>query len=488
MKHLKHHLQHINSKFIFEGDTPNAERIEAARTAIKAHEGATELEENDVQRLAETCVAKLPATADISSLLTQALADDPDKLISSAEIDALCDELVTLVDGGAAATPQLPEAPEGHRYVTTEDITPFLTNIPELYHEQVTQKLLTTTVPIESTGDAFEELMRRNVFEATGELTLKEEDAPDGHRWLTLSEISDWLETIEAADHDKAFQMVSKDPLNNDLEGEALAAEIARRQTAAETQIAIDNAGDDVRQRAGAAAGEGQDPETVIAAAAVAGLDGNSSPEAYQAIANATSEYKSEPGTLWRVIENLIKKLEALGIDLTPDDATRGVQAGVGAEGASRNGRYIDGSQFNGNVAELEGEGDHARLDHASAAGMLSSRFQLKNGVSAQGMRTVAVRGMHALDDWLRSTGYGGPQGVITSITDGQHASGTYSHAEGYKVDIRSREAYGEALAQATGLTGQSGTFILNLDGIEAKIYRHGSGSNNHFDIAFTPA
>jgi len=82
-------------------------------------------------------------------------------------------------------------------------------------------------------------------------------------------------------------------------------------------------------------------------------------------------------------------------------------------------------------TSSLSGVG---KLTNDDALTALNDNITLKSGASLQNVRVSTVNGLNAFQQQ-----FGNPL-IITSGTEGDHNNGTLSHAEGFKVDLRTND------------------------------------------------
>lgn len=103
-----------------------------------------------------------------------------------------------------------------------------------------------------------------------------------------------------------------------------------------------------------------------------------------------------------------------------------------------------------------------------------------KSNVSFEGIRQATIDEAKALSFDLQNKGIGIANEYITSGTEGSHNEGTYSHANGYKFDLRMN-------AQLTNYIKNNYTYIgVRSDG--APMYQNSRGAiyaqeGNHWDV-----
>lgn len=112
------------------------------------------------------------------------------------------------------------------------------------------------------------------------------------------------------------------------------------------------------------------------------------------------------------------------------------------------------------------------------------------NDTTAEGVREITVLGALQVK---RASGV--DKMVITSVTGGQHASGTYSHANGYKIDI-GRVSNGEAnynklVSYFEGVVGRkieyndfTTQYVAETPDYVMRVIRH---NPDHLDVQFKP-
>lgn len=103
-----------------------------------------------------------------------------------------------------------------------------------------------------------------------------------------------------------------------------------------------------------------------------------------------------------------------------------------------------------------------------------------KSSVSFEGIRQATIDEAKALSFDLQNKGIGISYEQITSGTEGSHAEGTYSHANGYKIDLRMND-------QLTNFIKNNYTYIgVRSDG--APQYQNSRGAiyaleSDHWDV-----
>jgi hypothetical protein len=112
------------------------------------------------------------------------------------------------------------------------------------------------------------------------------------------------------------------------------------------------------------------------------------------------------------------------------------------------------------------------------------------NNTSAEGVREVTVLGAMQIKNAA-----GVDRMVITSVTSGQHASGTYSHANGYKIDIgknsNGEANYNKLVTYFEGVVGKkiqyndfSTQYVAETPDYVMRVIRH---DPDHLDVQFKP-
>ncbi len=107
-----------------------------------------------------------------------------------------------------------------------------------------------------------------------------------------------------------------------------------------------------------------------------------------------------------------------------------------------------------------------------------------KSNVSFEGIRQATINEAKALSFDLQNKGIGIGNEYITSGTEGSHNEGTYSHANGYKFDLRK-------IDQLTNFIQNNYTRIqdrIEKDGTKIPQYQNSRGAiyakeNNHWDV-----
>lgn len=128
--------------------------------------------------------------------------------------------------------------------------------------------------------------------------------------------------------------------------------------------------------------------------------------------------------------------------------------------------------------ADSIGLSSGALANTAALAQLGASDITLKSGASLEGIQQSTIDGIIALQ------ASAGVPIVITAGTDGSHADGTYSHANGYKLDLRTYDnpelvEYVESLTPAGSWS----------DGTQ--LYRDGNATyaieSDHIDVVYLP-
>jgi hypothetical protein len=112
------------------------------------------------------------------------------------------------------------------------------------------------------------------------------------------------------------------------------------------------------------------------------------------------------------------------------------------------------------------------------------------NDTSAEGVREVTVLGAMQIKN-----ASGVDRMVITSVTSGQHAGGTYSHANGYKIDIgknsNGEANYNKLVTYFEGVVGKkiqyndfSTQYVAETPDYVMRVIRH---DPDHLDVQFKP-
>jgi len=145
------------------------------------------------------------------------------------------------------------------------------------------------------------------------------------------------------------------------------------------------------------------------------------------------------------------------------------------------------GSQGNDRLNPADERG---RLSGEQAAGILKSAFDtsgkgsMRTNEGFRGMQKQAANGLLAFDKVIRAEYPGLPRGTITSVTGGGvHMRGSLSHGAGFKVDLRNRGRYGQALRKYAMEHGRPGrkrnTRILTVGNYKIMVHFEG----NHHDL-----
>jgi len=122
------------------------------------------------------------------------------------------------------------------------------------------------------------------------------------------------------------------------------------------------------------------------------------------------------------------------------------------------------------------------KLTNAEAIAKLNSGIIVKNGASLENIRITTVDGLNAFQNKF------GEPIVITSGTDGDHNSGTYSHAEGYKVDLRTNN--NQKLVNYVTANGKSSGTISGFPAYTMDINNYNYRflvESNHLDVRIIP-
>lgn len=121
-----------------------------------------------------------------------------------------------------------------------------------------------------------------------------------------------------------------------------------------------------------------------------------------------------------------------------------------------------------------EGVVTSRNLSHAAAVPILTSAgVEIKEGASLQGTTENAVRQMAALRQQCNCAV------TVTSGTDGTHAQGALSHAEGYKIDLRLTDSLNSFLQSNLTRSGSRGSDPRYYDRCGNEYVRE----SNHWDI-----
>jgi hypothetical protein len=197
---------------------------------------------------------------------------------------------------------------------------------------------------------------------------------------------------------------------------------------------------------------------------------------------NLEESYAKKSGvkreTFWEILARLIGNAQG----------SPGYDTYVGSD-AGKN--YLSkGPKPSGDSREFEGGSSKAyeNLVKTGAFGIYSSGMGGKengdsrapNRTGLVGIREVTVRGALALQKAV------GVPMIITGGTEDGHAAGPYSHSAGYKLDIRTHDAGGQALIAFLGNIGSNQVVHKNIEGVDMKFLRH-SSPHDHIDIRFTP-
>lgn len=118
--------------------------------------------------------------------------------------------------------------------------------------------------------------------------------------------------------------------------------------------------------------------------------------------------------------------------------------------------------------------------DQQAKSQLNAAMVSYKSNVSFEGIRQATINEAKALSFDLQNKGIGISYEQITSGTEGTHAEGTYSHANGYKIDLRMND-------QLTNFIKNNYVYIgVRNDG--APQYQNSRGAiyakeNDHWDV-----
>lgn len=139
---------------------------------------------------------------------------------------------------------------------------------------------------------------------------------------------------------------------------------------------------------------------------------------------------------------------------------------------------------------------DDDRLSSEGVMAILDGTYSVKNGKEewVNGLRKSTADGLIAMSDACVAQ-YGSDGGcsgwIVTSGTDSEHAAGVYSHANGYKVDLRNYNS-GPMGTNPSQFIKNSGvftkepyqtsgydTYTATIDGYQIRILDEG----DHWDV-----
>lgn len=116
---------------------------------------------------------------------------------------------------------------------------------------------------------------------------------------------------------------------------------------------------------------------------------------------------------------------------------------------------------------------------HANAVSFLSaSGITVKEGASLEGVQSFVLDRAVALNQACNCNI------TVTEGTGGQHAQGTYSHGNGYKLDLRTHDN-----PELLNYVKQNATFVRNSE--YGQVYQSGNSvyliERDHLDVQFRP-
>lgn len=182
-------------------------------------------------------------------------------------------------------------------------------------------------------------------------------------------------------------------------------------------------------------------------------------------------------GTSWLVVDVMLKTLTKRGglnnwkvqcvQQPSLNDGVNSVRSGVAGPGAG------PGSEVVGVVDTNE------KLTDADAkAALAAAGVEVKSGASLEGVTGIAV------NEIIRLKRACGCDIVVTEGTGGTHADGTFSHANGYKIDLRSTNPELNSHIESYTYIGE------RSDG--AAMYQNGcttyARESNHWDVQVKPS
>ena len=166
----------------------------------------------------------------------------------------------------------------------------------------------------------------------------------------------------------------------------------------------------------------------------------------------------------WLIVDTLLSMLTGKGInEWLPDDC---------------GGQYVSAplqSSGTGGLTGTVGAGQYsdAEARQALAAAGIGVNKTAAQGTSLQGMNQATI------NEVIRIRQACGCEVVVTGGTEGGHAGGTYSHGNGYKVDLRVTEGVNDYILSNYSASG------IRSDG--ASLYRNGNieyaREGDHWDI-----
>lgn len=132
------------------------------------------------------------------------------------------------------------------------------------------------------------------------------------------------------------------------------------------------------------------------------------------------------------------------------------------------------------NVDEMDFINDSdSDLKASSPDTIIEDGIRIKQGVNISGLQPE-------IKQFAKELSYINPYAVISSGTDGRHASGAYSHGTGYKVDIRMNGGGGALTSE------QKRQVEIDTANLAAKygfnvLVENDNGSNGHLDVGYNP-
>jgi hypothetical protein len=122
------------------------------------------------------------------------------------------------------------------------------------------------------------------------------------------------------------------------------------------------------------------------------------------------------------------------------------------------------------------------RLDNDTATRLLNDDISVKPGASLNNIQRTTILGLNTFQEsFNRSI-------VITSGTDGDHKNGTLSHAEGYKVDLRTRDnteliTFVQNNGRQAGSVNGNPAYFMDIGGYHYRVLVE----SNHLDVRIEP-
>ena len=184
---------------------------------------------------------------------------------------------------------------------------------------------------------------------------------------------------------------------------------------------------------------------------------------------------------------------EHIGNDCNPEKQPKKT-VGVGSGGYGTTYQTIDDDYICccpslGEDIKMLGPLANGELNNDQARGMLNDNIQIKTGVNLYGIKEGTIIGLNEMTDLFELQP---GDVVITSGTNGEHVTGEYSHANGYKVDLRYDNDLGNAIRneypRTTGNVEGYDAYYINFtsDSDGARRYYRFLDEGDHWDVRIT--